>query len=245
MQIDRRWPTAIGDFPSHSDAMPSPLVIFDLDGTLLDTAPDLMISLNHTIGSIGLDPVHRDDMTFLVGRGARAMIGKALELRNSVVDDAEFERLFDCFLDHYGAFMPGGSKLYPGAADALDRLEAAGISMAVCTNKTESLAVKLLDLTGLMPRLAAVTGGDTFAVKKPDPEHLLRTIDMASGNSSSSLMIGDSVADIAAARNAGIPSIAVPFGYSDIAVEELGPDLVMSHYDQLTAELVNKMLGTG
>ncbi len=117
--------------------------------------------------------------------------------------------------------------------------------MAVCTNKTESMAVKLLELSGLMPHFAAVTGGNTFAVRKPDPEHLLRTIDMANGSPSSSLMIGDSVADIAAARNAGIPSIAVPFGYSDIAVEELGPDLVMSHYDQLTPELVDRMLGTG
>ncbi|MEX3009491.1 HAD family hydrolase [Hoeflea sp. TYP-13] len=225
--------------------MPSPLVIFDLDGTLFDTAPDLMNSLNHTIGTIGLEPVHFEDMTYLVGSGAKVMINKALELRKVTIDEPELERLFGLFLDHYGASMPGSTALYPGAADAMDRLSAAGLSMAVCTNKTESMAVRLLSLTGLLPRFAAVTGGNTFDVRKPEAGHLLGTIDMAGGSRSKSLMIGDSVNDIAAARNAGIPSIGVPFGYSDTAVDKLGPDWVMSHYDELTLDVVERLLGTG
>ena len=225
--------------------MPSPLVIFDLDGTLFHTAPDLMHSLNHTIGSIGLDPVKLSDMTYLVGRGAKAMIGKALEIHDKAIDDGEHERLFGVFLEHYGDSMPGTTELYPGAAEAMSRLDSAGIAMAVCTNKTEAMAVRLLELTGVMPRFAAVTGGNTFATRKPDPEHILGTIELAGASPSAALMIGDSINDIEAARSAGIPSIAVPFGYSEHAVEALNPDLVMSHYDELTPHLVNRLLGTG
>ncbi|MEM6462093.1 MAG: HAD family hydrolase [Pseudomonadota bacterium] len=221
------------------------LVIFDLDGTLFDTATDLMASLNHTIGSIGLEPVNLDQMTYLVGRGAMAMIARALELRNSVVNETEMKRLFAVFLDHYGASMPGDTKLYPGAEKAMKRLSNAGIAMAVCTNKTERMAVRLLELTGILSNFKAVTGGDTFEFRKPDGRHLLGTIEMAGADSSRSLMIGDSINDIAAARNAAIPSIAVPFGYSEHAVEELGADLIMPHYDQLNPDLVSRLVGTG
>ncbi len=222
--------------------MHTPLVIFDLDGTLFDTAPDLLDSLNHTIGSIGLAPVRFENMTYLVGSGARVMINKALELHGTSIDDAELERLFELFLDHYGRSMPGSSALYPGADEAMDRLNEAGMSMAVCTNKTESVAVKLLDLTGQLPRFTVVTGGNTFAVRKPDPQHLLQTIDMAGANPSAAVMIGDSVNDIAAAKNAGIPSIAVPFGYSAEPVETFEPDHIMQHYDELTPQLINSLL---
>ncbi|MEM9107097.1 MAG: phosphoglycolate phosphatase [Pseudomonadota bacterium] len=222
--------------------MHTPLVIFDLDGTLFHTAPDLLDSLNNTISSIGLEAVGFEDMTYLVGSGARAMINKALELHGTSVDDNELERLFDLFLDHYGRSMPGRSALYPGAADAMDRLNEAGMLMGVCTNKTESVALKLLDLTGQLPRFKVVTGGNTFAVRKPDPQHLLQTIEMAGAHPSAAVMIGDSVNDIAAAKDAGIPSIAVPFGYSAEPVETFEPDHIMQHYDELTPQLISRLL---
>ncbi|WP_136656852.1 HAD family hydrolase [Nitratireductor sp. XY-223] len=225
--------------------MPSPLVIFDLDGTLFHTAPDLMDSLNHVIGSAGLAPVSYNDMTYLVGSGARAMIAKALELRETQIEPAAFEQMFDRFLEHYSASMPGGSQTYPGVVDAMDRLELAGYSLAVCTNKTEAMARRLLELTGHLSRFAAVTGGDTFAVKKPDAGHIHGTLDLADGDPARSVMIGDSVNDISAARNAGIVSIGVPFGYSDTAMEELGPDHVIGHFDELTPELVGRLLNNG
>lgn len=225
--------------------MPAPLVIFDLDGTLFHTAPDLLHSLNHTIGSIGLQPVQMDDMTYLVGKGARVMIGRALELRQTAIGETELDRLFGVFLEHYGASMPGATELYPGAAAAMNRLADAGMTMAVCTNKTEAMAVRLLELTGVMDRFAAVTGGNTFAVRKPHPDHILKTIEMAGASASASLMIGDTINDIEAARAAGIPSIAVPFGYSEHSAEELRADLVMAHYDELTPQLVNRLLETG
>lgn len=223
-------------------AMPTPLVIFDLDGTLLDTAPDLMESLNHTIGKLGLEPVHYDDIAFLVGAGARAMIVRALEMRNTAVQESEIDLLFAGFIEFYSGSMPGVSTPYPGLLDALDRLDAAGMSMAVCTNKTESLARRLLDLLNLTERFTAITGGDTFPVRKPHGDHIHGTIKLALGSRKTAVMIGDSVNDIRAAKNAGIPSIAVPFGYSDTAVEQLGPNRVINHYDELTPDLVSGLL---
>ena len=219
--------------------MPTPLVIFDLDGTLLDTAPDLMASLNYTIDAIGLEPVAYEDVTFLVGAGARTMIDRALELRDTVLSTAEKERLFERFLDHYGGSMPGETLPYPGVLDAMDRLEAAGMSMAICTNKVETLAKRLLTVLGLAHRFAAITGGDTFAVRKPDGDHLHGTIGKAAGCRHTTVMVGDSINDMEAARNAGVPSIAVPFGYSDVAVETLRPDRIIRHYAELTPELVS------
>lgn len=222
--------------------MSTPLIIFDLDGTLLHTAPDLMDSLNHTIDSLGLEPVHYDDMTFLVGSGARVMISRALELRGASTAAHDEDQLFDIFLDHYSASMPGASAPFPGLADALARIATAGMSMAVCTNKNEAMAQRLLELTGLRPLFAAVTGGDTFAVRKPNAGHILGTIERAGADRSSAIMIGDSISDIAAAKAAGIPSIGVPFGYTDTPIEELHPDHIIAHYDELTVELLEKML---
>ncbi len=220
-----------------------PLVIFDLDGTLLHTAPDLLVSLNHSIEVLGIQPVGHDDIDSLVGAGARAMIQRALDLRQIAVDTAQLDRLFERFLDHYSRTMPGTTVPYPGLIAALDRLDEAGMSLAVCTNKTEALARRLLDLLRMARRFSAITGGDTFAYRKPHGDHILGTIDQAGGSPAATVMVGDSINDITAARNAGIPSIAVPFGYSDTAVEDLAPDTVIRHYEELTPQLVSRLLG--
>ncbi len=222
--------------------MPKPLVIFDLDGTLLDTAPDLMDSLNHTIDALGLEPVAYEDMTYLVGSGARAMIERALDLQKHQPANGEMDMLFNRFLDHYSAMMPGSSAPYPGLPEAMRRLEEAGMELAVCTNKTEALATRLLGLLDLSDYFAAITGGDSFSVRKPHRGHIEGTIDRAQGDRTAAVMIGDSVNDIAAARNAEIPSIAVSFGYSDTAVEELSPNHIIHHYDELTADLIYGLL---
>ena len=222
--------------------MHNTLVIFDLDGTLLHTAPDLMASLNHAIAALELQPVAYEDMTYLVGSGARAMIDRALELRGAAVSEADKERLFARFLDHYSRSMPGDTVPYPGLLDALDRLEAAGMSLAICTNKVEAMAKRLLTALNLAERFAAITGGDTFEVRKPHGDHVRGTIEKASGSRDSTVLVGDSVNDIKAAHNAGVPSIAVPFGYSDVAVEDLRPDYIIRHYRELTPELVTGLL---
>lgn len=217
--------------------MTAPLVIFDLDGTLIDTAPDLIDSLNHTIEAVGMAPFTFEDLTHLVGQGVRVMVRRAFELRQTVLDQKTEDRLFDRYMIHYKAGMPGRSRPYDGVVDCMDRLSAAGMRLAVCTNKTEELAFPLIEKLGLLDRFAVMTCGDTFPVRKPDARHILGTIERAGGDPRRSLMIGDSVSDIRGAQNAGVPSVAVTFGYSDVAVDTLAPSHVISGYDELTVEL--------
>ena len=222
--------------------MSASLVVFDLDGTLIDTAHDLVASLNHTIGLEGLDPVGYGDLTYLVGHGGQVMIKRAFSLRGRDITDGELERMLDVFVEHYAAAMPGVSVPYPGLIEAMDRLSGAGYRLAVCTNKMEGLARRLIDGLGLTARFAAITGGDTFAVRKPDAEHLLGTVRLAEGDPKRTVMVGDSLNDILVARNAGVPSIGVPFGYSDVPIAELKPSHVITHFDELTPDLIERLL---
>ncbi|HEV7434279.1 MAG TPA: HAD family hydrolase [Pseudorhizobium sp.] len=222
--------------------MTPPLVIFDLDGTLIDTAPDLVSSLNHAIAAADLEPVTYGDLTHLVGQGARVMIRRAFDLRGRTIGEDEVESLLERFLAHYKAGMPGASRPYPGLIEALDRLAHAGFTAAVCTNKLEELAIPLIAKLGLTERFRVVTGGDTFPVRKPDAGHVLGTIERAGGDPQRSLMVGDSINDILAARNARIPSIAVTFGYSDVPVEDLGADHIIGDFADLRPELVAHLM---
>lgn len=222
--------------------MHAPLVVFDLDGTLIDTAPDLVASLNHTIGAHGLEPVGYDDLTHLVGHGARAMIERAFRLRGHPLDEAEIPAMLDRFIDHYLAGMPGESRPYPGLTASLDRLREAGLVLAVCTNKLEGLARPLIEGLGLDGYFAAITGGDTFAVRKPDAGHLTGTVERAGGDITRTVMVGDSLNDLKVAVNAGVPSIGVPFGYSDVPIHTLNPTVLIGHYDELTPDLVTSLL---
>lgn len=226
-----------------TDASPArPLVVFDLDGTLVDTAPDLVASLNHTIAGLGLEPFGGSDLTHLVGQGARVMIDRALTFRGHPVVAEEIDGLLGVFIEHYEKEMPGASKPFPGLLDAMTRLDRAGMRLAVCTNKQETLARQLLEALGLSDRFAAITGGDTFTMRKPEAGHIHGTVEKAGGSRSAAVMIGDSVNDIAAARNAGIPSVAVSFGYSDVDVATLGATRLIHHYDELTPALIEELL---
>jgi phosphoglycolate phosphatase len=220
----------------------APLVIFDLDGTLIDTAADLIDSLNHTIATADLAPVTFDDLTHLVGQGARVMIRRAFELRKVQLDEEQTGVLLAYFMEHYRSNMPGKSRPFPGAVGCLDRLSAAGFRLAICTNKSEALALPLIETLGLTSYFSAITGGDTFSVRKPDAGHINGTVERAGGNPAASLMVGDSINDILAAKNAGIPSIGVTFGYSDVPVASLSPERVISTFDDLTVALVQELM---
>lgn len=220
----------------------TPTVVFDLDGTLVDTAPDLMAGLNHVLAVEGIEPVHYEDMTFLVGQGARAMIERGFTLRGRPLPDGRLGELLDIFIQHYLDGMPGESLPYAGVVRSLERLKAEGFRLAVCTNKLERLALPLLKGLKLDVYFDAIAGGDTFPVRKPDAAHILRTIESARGDATASVMVGDSVNDILAAQNAGIPAIAVPFGYSDVPVETLNPTRIIGHFDELTPDLVRSLL---
>lgn len=222
--------------------MTTPLVIFDLDGTLIDTAPDLIDSLNYTVEAVDMAPFTFEDITHLVGQGVRVMIRRAFELRQVALDQETEDRLFDRYMVHYQAGMPGRSKPYAGVVDCMDRLAAAGMKLAICTNKTEQLAFPLIEGLGLLDRFEVMTCGDTFPVRKPDAGHIYGTIERAGGDPALSVMIGDSVSDIRAAQNAGIPSVAVTFGYSDVPVETLNPSFIVSNYDELTVDVVQELL---
>jgi len=138
--------------------------------------------------------------------------------------------------------MPGQSAPYPGLLATLDRFEARGYGMAICTNKLERLSQALLDKLELSPRFAAICGADTFAFRKPDPRHLVETIAKAGGNPAHALMVGDSRTDIDTAKAAGIPVVAVDFGYTDRHVREFEPSHIISHYDELTLDLADSLL---
>jgi phosphoglycolate phosphatase len=208
--------------------MVTPTVVFDLDGTLVDSAPDLVATLNIVFARIGLPPVAYDAARNMVGGGARAMIVRGLKAEGRTLDVAEVDRLVSDFIDHYSVHIADRSRPFPGLEATLDALAARGCRFAVCTNKLEWLAVRLLDALALSERFAAICGGDTFGLQKPDPELLRRTIARAGGDADWVVMVGDSITDIATARGAGVPVVAVDYGYSQTPVTELGADRVIS-----------------
>lgn len=213
--------------------MAAPILVFDLDGTLADTMRDLIPVLNRTTAPEGLGEIPFSDVGHVVGHGARAMIEKAFAYHGRQLDPALHDRLFDQFLVDYEANIAANTVLFEGAEKALDHFAEQGWLLGVCTNKPERLAVKLLDELGVLTRFAAVTGGDTYPYRKPDPRHLTGTIAKAGGDKSRAVMVGDSRTDIDTARQAGIPVVAVDFGYTDIPVRDLSPDRVISHFDLL------------
>lgn len=223
--------------------MPAPILVFDLDGTLVDTAPDLIDSLNHCLRSEGVEPTTRDGIGFHVGLGSRAMIERAYALRSRRLGVGDVERMAARLIEHYAEAIPGRSVLYPRVAEMLDRHSREGFLLAICTNKPEALARRLLEALDLADRFAAICGADTFAFRKPDPRHLLETIRLAGGDPGRAVMIGDSKTDIATAKAAGIPVIAIDFGYSDRPVAEYEPSLVVSHFDTISVDLSHRLIG--
>jgi phosphoglycolate phosphatase len=217
--------------------MPARTIVFDLDGTLIDTAPDLVDTLNVVFGREGLPQVPYDTARTLIGGGARAMIARGIEQDGCVVPPAKLEQMFTDFIAHYSEHVADRSRPFPGLIEALDVLNAAGCRFAVCTNKLERLSILLLNELELAGRFAAICGQDTFDLQKPDPEVLRRTVAAAGGDLGQAIMIGDSLTDIRTARAAGVPVIAVDFGYSERPVAEYAPDRVISHFAQLPAAI--------
>ncbi len=203
-------------------------IIFDLDGTLVDTAPDLIDALNAILDREGLPAVPQEEARSLIGNGARRMLERALAVVGRPAPD--IERLYVAFITYYAEHLADRSRTFPGVEAALDVLAGRGCTFAVCTNKLEWLSVRLLKTLGLAGRFAAICGQDTFGVQKPDPAALLGTLHRAGGSRDRAVMVGDSPTDIATARAALMPIVAVDFGYTDVPVSELEPDAVISHY---------------
>ena len=213
--------------------MGAPTVIFDLDGTLVDSAPDLIATLNTVFAGEGLPPVPYDIARNLVGGGARSLIESSLRAEGRKLATAEVDRLVKDFIAHYASRIADRSRAFPSLESALDELGASGCRLAVCTNKLEWLSVRLLDALGLSKWFVAICGADTFGLKKPNPDFLRQTIARAGGEPAYSVMVGDSPIDIATARAAAIPVIAVEYGYTESPVSELRPDRVIGDLGEL------------
>lgn len=212
----------------------APVVVFDLDGTLVDTAADLMASLNHALAGHGVAAIDPAAMRPYAGHGGRAMIERVHAARRLLLRAEALEAMVAAFMAHYGECIPGLSQPFEGAAAAMDRFAADGYRLAVCTNKPQDLSDRLMAALGLSPRFAAICGADAFTFRKPDPRHLLETIARAGGDPARAVMVGDSRTDIDTAIAAGIPVVAVDFGYSDVDIRTLGASRIISHYDELT-----------
>ncbi len=215
--------------------MPAPVIAFDLDGTLVDTAPDLIDTLNAVFADKSVPPVAYDEARTMIGGGVKVLLERGLTAQNVSFTPAELDDLFRIYLDRYIEHIADRSRPFDGLVASLDQLEAQGFRFAVCTNKLENLSVRLLDELKLSHRFAAICGPDTFGVRKPDPEMFRKTIRKAGGDPAQAMMIGDSGTDIDTARAAGVPVIAVDFGYTETPGALLNPDRLISQFDDLPA----------
>ena len=216
--------------------IPFEIVGFDLDGTLLDTAADLGAAVNHALALVGRAAVPIEQVSGLIGGGSRLMLARALELTGGA-QGIDQEALRPELLAFYQANIAVHTRLYPGGAAMLAALAAGGVKLAVVTNKPEGLAIRLLDELGLLARFACVIGGGSpgIAALKPAPDPLHAMVARLGGGAAA--FVGDSSFDIRAARAAGLPSVAVSFGFNDLPVEELGADAVIHHFDALLPAL--------
>jgi phosphoglycolate phosphatase len=217
------------------------IVVFDLDGTLVDTAPDLINALNFILNREGLPPVPLHAARNMIGAGARRLIERGLELDGRAAGLEDITRLTNDFIDYYAAHIADLSRPFEGLESALDDLGARGYRFAVCTNKLEWLSKLLLDRLGLSARFSAICGADTFGVSKPDPAILRQTIARAGGQLASAIMVGDAGPDIGVARRAGIPVIGVEFGYTEVPIADLKPDRLISRMSDLPAAVESLM----
>ena len=209
------------------------IVVFDLDGTLVDTAPDLIAALNHVLTREGLQPVPLQSARNMIGAGARRMIERGLELDGHAMMADDIDRLMKDFVAYYADHIADASRPFEGLESALDDLSTRGFLLAVCTNKLEWLSKRLLDQLELSSRFAAICGADTFGVSKPDPAILQQTVARAGGAIVSTIMVGDAGTDIGVARRAGVPVIGVSFGYAEVPIAELKPDRLIHHMRDL------------
>ena len=218
------------------------VIVFDLDGTLVDTAPDLMGTLNTVLGEEGLPPLPYEMAPLLVGRGAKVMLERGFAADGQPLDEPEASRLFDRYIEVYLGRIADHSRPFPGVLDALDRLEAEGAILAVCTNKRTDLSLAVMNALDLTKRFKVIVGPDMALRPKPDASHLLRTVELAGGDPKRTVMVGDSINDVLAAKNAEIPVVVVTFGYTDVPAKDLGGDALIDRFDELDAA-VAKLLG--
>ena len=211
------------------------VIAFDLDGTLVDTAPDLVGTLNVILAEEGLRPLGMEHARSLIGHGARRLIERGFQAAGEPLEAERMAGLFDRFIARYGAHIADESQPFPGCVAALEALRAQGARLAVCTNKPTALSNALLEALDMARLFEAVVGPDAAPAAKPDPRHLEAAIAAAGGRIGRALMVGDAATDAGAARALRAPLILVSFGYTETSAAELAPDILIDHFDQLPA----------
>ena len=212
-------------------------VIFDLDGTLVDSAPDIAIALNTAMSPLGAKPFQGADVVKLIGGGAMAAIDRALVMANLEADPEMRRDIFSRFIAAYIDVSAAGRGLFPGAQELLGGLNAEGVACGICTNKQEEVAVVALKALGIEQYFRSVVGASTRLPKKPDPAMLRLNMSELGLEPADCVMVGDSPADHGIARAAGVPVILVDFGYTHTPVRELGADAIVSHLSEIPAAL--------
>ena len=209
-------------------------IVFDLDGTLVDTAPDLTAALNHVLVGEGRAPLPQAEVRNLVGHGARALIERGMRAEGATPNEPELQRMLQNFLLFYGENIATHSTLFPGVTETLAHFRGQQALLGVCTNKPAALSEALFSALDMRGQFEAVLGSDSLPVRKPDPLHLIETVRQAGGDPARAVMVGDSATDVDTARAANIPVVLVSFGYTLIPAHELGADRVIDRFDSLT-----------
>jgi phosphoglycolate phosphatase len=221
------------------------VIAFDLDGTLVDTAPDLVGALNVLLAEEGLAPLSLDQARPFIGRGARWLIERGFQAAAAPLEAGRASALFERFIAHYNAHIADESRPFPGVVEALETLKGAGARLCVCTNKLTGLSMNLLDALDMSRLFDAVVGADAAPAAKPDPRHLTTAIAAAGGTVERAILVGDAATDAGAARAAGASLILVSFGYTEVPARELGPDILIHHFDELPPACVRLLTACG
>jgi phosphoglycolate phosphatase len=212
-------------------------VVYDLDGTLIDSAKDMQMAVSHVLADHGLPPVSEDDVRLFMGQGSKVTMGKAFAKNGRDLNDAALSAVTREFVRYYEADPVSHTTAFQGVSEVVRRFDLIGLKQGVATNKFERPSRMILEHLGLMPPIADVAGADTFPVRKPDPRHILMLIDRMGGDPGRAVMIGDSIHDVEAAHGAGLPAVLVSWGYTATPASELGAEAVIQRFDALPEAL--------
>ncbi len=212
-------------------------VIYDLDGTLIDSAKDMQVAVSNVLADHGLPAVTEDDVRIFMGQGSKVTMGKAFAKYGKALDEATLSAVTKEFVRYYEADPISHTVAFEGVADVVAHFARLGLKQGVCTNKFETPSRTILEHLKLMPPIADVAGADTFPVRKPDPKHILMLLARMGGDPKRTVMIGDSIHDVEAAHGAGLPAVLVSWGYTIKPASELGAEAVIQRFGALPEAL--------
>jgi 2-phosphoglycolate phosphatase, prokaryotic len=212
-------------------------VIYDLDGTLIDSAKDMQVAVSRVLADHGLPPVSEDDVRIFMGQGSKVTMAKAFAKYGKPLDDDKLSAVTREFVRYYEADPVSHTQAFAGVSDVVARFARLGLKQGVCTNKFERPSRMILEHLKLMPPISDLAGADTFPVRKPDPRHILMLVERMGGTPGRSVMVGDSIHDVHAAHGAGLPAVLVSWGYTATPARELGAEAVIERFDALPQAL--------